>query len=134
MLIPSAIAFSMAGMPASVAGILMNTFGRSRRPHSSRARAKRSVGVLGQVGLDLDAGEAIGPVRIVVDAAQEVGGIADVGHRDLLVDLTRPVTGVDLAPNQLVVLPGGNGLGEDRRVAGEPPDAVIHHLARACRS
>jgi hypothetical protein len=38
-LIPSPMAASTAGMPASVAGILMSTFGRLERDHSSRARA-----------------------------------------------------------------------------------------------
>ena len=38
-LMPSAIALSIAARPCSVAGILMNTFGRSMRAHSSRACA-----------------------------------------------------------------------------------------------
>ena len=134
MLMPSAIAASMAGMPASVAGILMKTFGRSSRDHSSRARASVRVGVLGEVGLDLDAGEAIGPVGRVVDRAQDVRGVADVRDRDLLVDLARAVAGLDLAPDELVVLPGRDRLGEDRRVAGQAADPVVDHLRRACRS
>ena len=38
------------------------------------------------------------------------------------------VAGLDLAPDQLVVLPGGHGLREDRRVAGEAADPIGHHL------
>ena len=96
-LMPSAIAPSMAGRPAAVAGILMNTFGRSRRAHRLARARQRRVAVLGQVRLDLDAGEAVGPVRPVVDRAQDVGGVADVGDRDLLVDLAGVVAGLDLA-------------------------------------
>ncbi len=63
-----------------------------------------------------------------MDAAQDVGRVAHVGHGNLLVDLARVVTCLDLAPDQLVVLAGGDGLGEDRRVAGEPSDPIGHHL------
>ncbi len=106
----------------------MNTFGRSSRVHSSRARASVPSRVVAEVGLDLDAGEAIGPARVVVDPAQDVGRVADVADRDLLVDLHRVVAGLDLAPNELVVLAGGDGLGEDGRVAGQAADAIAHHL------
>ena len=60
------------------------------RPQSPRALQRR-VGILGKVRLDLDAGEPIGPVGRVVDPAEDVGGVADVGDRDLLVDLARVV-------------------------------------------
>jgi hypothetical protein len=42
-LIPSLIACSMAGTPASVAGILTKTFGRPRRDQSCRARSIDAV-------------------------------------------------------------------------------------------
>ncbi len=86
MLIPSAMASSIAGSPAGVAGIFTKTFGRASRCHRCRARSSVRLGVVGQVGLDLDRDEAIGAIGLVVDRAQDVGGVADVGDRDLLVD------------------------------------------------
>src|SRR4029450_11013661 len=151
MLIPSAIAFSMAGIPASVAGILMNTFGRSSRAHSSRARSSvasaswersGSTSMLAKPSAPSASSctrrrtsaasptsdtaissyicrcQAAGAGGFVVHASQDVGGVADVGHGDFLVDLARPVAGLDLTPDQLVVLAGRDGRGEDRRVAG----------------
>ena len=89
MLIPSAIAASMAGSPAAVAGILTNTFGRASRRHRCRARSSVRVGVVGEVRLDLDRDEAIGSVGLVVDRPQDVGCVADVGDLDLLEDPPR---------------------------------------------
>jgi hypothetical protein len=49
-LIPSAMTASIAGMPASVAGILTKMFGRSRRFQSSRARAMVASVSLARLG------------------------------------------------------------------------------------
>ena len=105
-LIPSAIAFSMAGMPGRCRGDLdEHVRAIQARPQSPRTLERR-VGVLGEVRLDLDAREAIGPVRRVVDAPKDVRGVADVGDRDLLVDPARIVARADLAPDEVVVLAG----------------------------
>ncbi len=87
-------------------------------------------GVIGQVGLNLDRDEAIGAIRLVVDRAQDVGGVADVGDLDLLEDPPRVVPGLDLAPDEVVVLAAGNGLAEDGRVAGEAADPSLHPLGQ----
>ena len=128
MLMPSAMAPSMAGRPATVAGILTNTFGRSRRDHSSRARASvaslssessGSTSMLAKPSVPFDSSyterrtSAASPTSV---------------DRDLLVDLADVVACRDLAADELVVLPGGDRLGEDGRVARQAADAVGHHL------
>jgi hypothetical protein len=105
-LIPSEIAAVIAGSPAGVAGILMNRFGRST------SDLERHPPVL-----------AGGPV---VHRAEHVAGPADVAGGDsagrlLHRDAARLEVG-DLPVVGIAVL---HGLGEDRRVGGDPDDVVV---------
>ena len=56
----------------------MNRFGRSTAAHSSRADAMVAVGVVGEVGGDLDRDPAVDAVGGLVGRRQHVAGVADV--------------------------------------------------------
>ena len=83
----------MAGRPALVAGILMCTFGAvDRRPQLLRLGDGR-VGVVREVGGDLDRHAAVDAVGGVEHGAEDVGGVAHVvGGRgeDRVVDAIAP--------------------------------------------
>ena len=88
-LTPRAVSSSIAGIPASVAGTLIITLGRARRPHSSSACSIVRRGVVGEVGRAFEGDEAVAPVAGVVGRAQQVGGAADVVEREREEELLR---------------------------------------------
>ena len=103
--------------------------------HRARARAQRGLGILGEVRLDLDAREAIGSVGGVVTRHEARPRRRRRRRRRSPRRSSRASSpALDLAADELVVLAGRDGLGEDRRVAGEPANAVVRPSARACRS
>ena len=59
---PSAIAAVMAGSPSLVAGILISAFGPVDRRPQRPGRGDGALGVVGQVGLDLDRDPAVDAV------------------------------------------------------------------------
>ena len=81
---PAAIVSSIAGRPSSVAGILMNRFGRSTSACRRAASAIVRLGVVGEVRVDLERDPAVLAVALVADGAQDVAGGADVvrGERE----------------------------------------------------
>ena len=68
----------MAGKPSGVPGTLIMALGRPRAAEEAQPFGDRRLGVAGQVGRDLEAGEAIAAAGRVVDGAEDVGGHADV--------------------------------------------------------
>ena len=122
---PSAIAAVIAGRPSRVAGILISALGRSTADHRARAEAMVPVGVVGQVGLDLDRDPAVGR-RAVGDGREDVAGVADVLGGELedhLGDVG--AVGDQLAHLLVVALAVGDGAGEDRRVRGHADDVLV---------
>ena len=130
-LIPAAIVSSIAGMPSSVAGILIITLGRSTRSCSERAAAIVSVGVVGERGRDLDRDEAVAAVVRVVHRAQHVGGGDDVVEHDVPVGVLDRQA-LPRARRQLLVvaLAGADRLVEDGRVRRDAADAVVRDQLR----
>ena len=125
---PAASVAVIAGTPSAVAGILIITFGRSSRSHSSCAWAIVAVGVVREVGRHLDRDEAVGAVPLVVVRPQDVGGVGDVGGDEVPVRVGgRRAAGRDLAQLRVVVGARRHRLLEDRRVRRDAADAVLAH-------
>ena len=125
-LTPRAVSSSIAGTPASVAGTLIITLGRSRRPHSSSACSIVAGGVVGEVGGALEGHEAVAPAAGVVGGAQQVGGAADVVEREREEQLLRVADARGGGAELLVVAVGaGDRLGEDGRVRGRAGDRAV---------
>ena len=84
-----------------------------------------AFGIIGEIRRHFEADETVGAVLDVVDATQRIGGVADVGDREFLVDFgDRNGAARDHALDLLVI---GGGLPdrllEDRRIgrdAGQP--------------
>ena len=98
----------MAGIPASVAGTLIITFGRSRRVPESIACVDRRLGVVGEVGGAFEGDEPVAAVALVVGGAQQVGGAADVLEREREEQLLRVVRSAGDGVAQLVVVALGS--------------------------
>ena len=88
--------------------------------------------VVGEAGVDLDADEAVGAARLVVDRFENLGGAGDV------LEHHRPVVGdggvlVEGEHAELLVVVGGalDRLLEDRRVRRQPADALVAQARRA---
>src|SRR4029453_15164607 len=94
-LMPLAMVVVIAGRPASVAGILMNRFGRSTSHHRCAASASvASVSCARPGATPMEtrppprgpwghpAGDAAAPRLPPVPRPQQVAGVADVGGRD----------------------------------------------------
>ena len=88
-LMPSAMVAVIAGSPARVAGILISTLGRSTILCSSAAWSMVACGVVGQPRVDLDGHAAVDVAGGLVDAGEQVAGVAHVvggGLADGVVD------------------------------------------------
>ena len=86
------------------------------------------IGVVGEVGVDLDRDVAVAPAGLLPDRAQEIAGRSDIGARELAEDLLR----AQLARKEVAQLPVvgaavGDRLLEDRRVRGHADDRVFAH-------
>ena len=90
-----------------------------------------ALSVIGELGLDLDAGEAIAAIGFLVDRSQVVQRLSDVTHRDLLVDRLVALPLVDHATYEVVVMAAGDGLGKDGRVAGQTPQPLADQLVES---
>ena len=136
--IPAKIDSSIALRPASVPGILMKRFSRSALACSARRLLDRRRGVVGEQRRDLQRAEAVDPVGALVDVGEEVGGVAQVGDRQLEED---PLLGVgadalaglgggaDLGDLLVVGVAAGDRLVEDRRVRGQAGDRELVDVA-----
>jgi hypothetical protein len=84
-----------------------------------------------QVGGDLDAGEAVASVTVVIELGELVERTTDVGqhHRPVVVERAAVALG-QLAELLVVVGRTLNRLLEDGRVAGETADAFVHQMAQ----
>ena len=126
MLRPSPIIWRMEGTHSGVAGILTRTLGWSIRSWSDRAASMVPCGVVGQRRGHLHRHEAVAAVRGVVDRAEHGQGVVDVVDDQVPVGILDR-HGLDQLPELLVVgVLAGDGLGEDGRVGGHPPDALGH--------
>ena len=96
----------------------------------------RALGVVGQARRDLERDEAVGAARLVVDAAQHVGGLLDVLDGDRPVDLARGLALLGELLDLLVVVGRAEDrLLEDRRVGGQPAQGqLVDEALRARRS
>ena len=131
MLRPSAIIAWIALTPSAVAGILTIRFGRRICSCRCRAAVLGARTVVGQVGSDLDAGEAVGAVTVVVQLGEHVESAVDVGqhHCPVVVDRSAAPTVASLRELLVVVGRALDGLLEDGRVAGEAADALVDEVA-----
>ncbi len=125
-LIPAASVWVMAGMPASVPGILMKAFGAIDEPGECLRLRYGPVGVVGELGIHLDGHAAVHSGRGVERWAHDVAGPADVIRRDH----ARGLVDCDAAQSEVAHLFGivvgvGECLGEDRRVRGHADDVVV---------
>ncbi len=85
-----------------------------------------AVGVVGQVGIDLQADEAVFAVLPVKQRPEHVRGRAHVRHGEGLIDFLDGLARLGQLPDVLVVVVGpGNGLVENRRIGGNPSQAVF---------
>ena len=67
---PSPMSVVTAGRPASVAGTLIMTLGRSIVLEQAAGFGHGGVGIVSEVGIDLDADEAVAGVGFVVDGPE----------------------------------------------------------------
>ena len=88
MLRPSLIIWRMAGTPAAVAGIFTMRLGRLIVLVQLAGGQHGGVGVVGDVGGDLDADEAVAAARRLVQRREHVEGAVDVlqHHGPVVVD------------------------------------------------
>ena len=114
------------GNPLGGSGHLHHQIGPiDRRPEPFRL-GDRGGGVVGQLGGDLHAHVAVVAATLVVDAPEDVSRGADVGDGEELIGrlgVHRPRL-AQLCDGLCIVARPGDGLGEDRRVGGHPPQAV----------
>ena len=91
-----------------------------RRPQPQRF-GHRGFGIVGQVGRAFQADIAVPALRLVVDRPQHVGGGADIGDRQMLVDRGDAVVGFGLELFQRVgvFVALADRLLEDRGVRGD---------------
>ena len=125
---PAKIDSSIAVRPASVPGILMKRFSRSALACSAAACSIVASASSASSGETSSEHEAVDPVGALVDVGEEVGGVAQVGERQLEED---PLVGVgadalaglgggaDLGDLLVVGVAAGDRLVEDRRVRGQ---------------
>jgi hypothetical protein len=86
----------------------------------------RRLGVACQPGRDFERDEAVAPRRLLVDRQEEVAGLADIGRRDRLEDRQWVLALRDQALDLGVIgVARADRLGEDRRVRGQPAQAVL---------
>ena len=99
-----------------------------------RARGLGACGVVGEIGGDLDADEAIAAVAVVVHWREHVERAVDVceHQRPVVVD-DRVVAAGQRAELVVVVGRALDRLLEDRRVAGEAADALVDEVAELAR-
>ncbi len=85
------------------------------------------LGVQGQIGRDLQADEAVGPVAGVVDRPQQIGGLLDVGDGEVLehIDHLRVRCRQERAQPIVIVAAVADRLFEDRGIGGHALDAVV---------
>ena len=84
-----------------------------------------AVGVVGQVGVDLQADEAVLAVQPVIERPEDVGGPLHVLHGQGLVDLLDGLARLGQGADSLVIVgAAGDGLLEDGGVGGDPLEAV----------
>ncbi len=91
---PRAISWRIAGMPAGVAGTFTIRLGRSTAFHSRSASVDCGLGIIGQIGRAFQADVTVAAFRSLIDAAQHIGGGADVGDGQMLVDFRNAVVGL----------------------------------------
>ena len=116
----------IAGRPSSVAGILTSRLGRSTAFHRSSGLGEGGVGVAGEPRVDLERHPAVDAAGGLPGAAEHVAGLLDVGDGDLadgVVD--RRAAGGQLADLLVVGLAVRQRRREDRRVGGDPDDALV---------
>ena len=95
-------------------------------PPQSPGFVERGRGVVREERRDLQAHVPVTPRRLVVDGAEGIGGVSNVLDRESLVNrlcVQRPDVG--LLENRAVIGASGDGLLEDCRIRGHPPQAVL---------
>ena len=93
---PRPVSWRIAGMPAGVAGTFTIRLGRSTAAHSRRASPIVRFGIVGQVGRAFQADIAVPALRLVVNRTQHIGGGANIGDRQMLVNFRNAVVGLRL--------------------------------------
>ena len=114
--------------PAAVPGTLIITFGRStiaQRRFASATVASASCAAPGETSIETSPSAPCGPV---VDRAEAVAGIADVGGLHQLEELPRARAGRRRGDLRIVRRPFGERLLEDRRVRRHPRQRVLGDL------
>ena len=125
-LMPAASVWVMAGIPASVPGILMNEFGAIDEPGQCLGLRNRPVGVVGELRIDLDGHPAVHSGRGVKRRAHDVAGPTDVIGRDHAPGLVHGDAPQREVVNLFGIVVGiGERLGEDRRVRGHAHHMVV---------
>jgi hypothetical protein len=94
----------------------------------------RALRIVGQRGADLQADVAVSAAGLLVDRAQQVGGLPDVFEDQRLVDLHHRLACVYQAVQVLVVVgAAGDGLFEDRRVRGDASQPLVDQGLQVAR-
>ncbi len=118
---PAKMASSMAGRPSFVPGILMNRFGRPARVYNSLAAASVLLRVVREQRRHLERNPAVHRVGLVVEGAEQIGGLREVLDGQLEEQLLTRFARLELLPyGSIIGSAFRDGLLEDGRIRGQP--------------